>query len=380
MMLMQVIEARVSVTRLQNYFNLPELTDSEKTTGEAGTVKIENGNFTWKKSEGASLEDISIDIKQGELVGIVGHIGSGKSSLISAMLSEMDHLSGSVSLSGTVAYVPQDAWLQNATLKDNIIFGKKLDEVFYKKCVNSASLRDDLEILQGGDQTEIGEKGINLSGGQKQRVSLARAAYANPDIILFDDPLSAVDPHVGKEIFTNLIGRDSMLKGKTRVLATHATQFLPMCDRVVLLSKGKILDVGKYEDIWARNPTFHAILKADASAAEKTAEEPAEKKSKVSIKESKTSQDGKITEKEDCRRTSREEVQGVDKGVENKPRWKDNRERRNKDGHDRLFRSSKILGELRNVAVCVRHGYEHSQIRVLAWRESLARRLVRQHE
>ncbi|CBY39902.1 unnamed protein product, partial [Oikopleura dioica] len=301
MMLMQVIEARVSVTRLQNYFNLPELTDSEKTPGKAGTVKIENGSFTWKKSEGAMLKDISIDIKQGELVGVVGHIGSGKSSLISAMLNEMDHLSGAVSLSGTVAYVPQDAWLQNATLKDNIIFGKKLDEAFYKKCVFSASLRDDLEILQSGDQTEIGEKGINLSGGQKQRVSLARAAYADPDIVLFDDPLSAVDPHVGKEIFTNLIGRESMLKGKTRVLATHATQFLPMCDRVVLLSKGKILDVGKYEDIWARNPQFHAILKADASAAEKSAEEPTEKKSKASIKESKTNQDGKITEKEEAK-------------------------------------------------------------------------------
>ncbi|CAG5076674.1 Oidioi.mRNA.OKI2018_I69.PAR.g8517.t2.cds [Oikopleura dioica] len=303
MMLMQVIEARVSVTRLQNYFNLPELKDSEKTPGKSGTVKIENGSFTWKKSEGATLEDISIDIKKGELVGIVGHIGSGKSSLISAMLNEMDQLGGSVALAGTVAYVPQDAWLQNATLKDNIIFGKQLDEAYYKKCVAAASLRDDLDILQSGDQTEIGEKGINLSGGQKQRVSLARAAYSNPDIILFDDPLSAVDPHVGKEIFTNLIGRESILKSKTRVLATHATQFLPMCDRVVLLSKGKILDIGKYEDIWARNPEFHMILKADSSATEKKAEEiEAPTKSKLSVKESKDKAlDGKITEKEESK-------------------------------------------------------------------------------
>ena len=108
-----------------------------------------------------------------------------------------------------MGYVPQEAWLQNATLRDNIIFGLPFDDAFYRKCVNAAALESDLDILPSGDQTEIGEKGINLSGGQKQRVSLARAAYAAPDILLFDDPLSAVDPHVAKDIFDNLISRKS---------------------------------------------------------------------------------------------------------------------------------------------------------------------------
>ena len=115
-------------------------------------------------------------------------------------------------MNGSVGYVPQESWLQNATLQDNVTFGRKFEPAYYQKCVNAAALVSDLEILPSGDQTEIGEKGINLSGGQKQRVSLARAAYAKPDILLFDDPLSAVDPHVAKDIFDNLMSRQSMLR------------------------------------------------------------------------------------------------------------------------------------------------------------------------
>ena len=155
------------------------------------------------------MDNIDLEVKQGELVAIVGHIGSGKSSLVSAMLNEMETVEGTVELNGSVGYVPQEAWLQNATLRDNITFGLPFNDAFYRKCVKAAALESDLDILPSGDQTEIGEKGINLSGGQKQRVSLARAAYAAPDILLFDDPLSAVDPHVAKEIFDNLISKKS---------------------------------------------------------------------------------------------------------------------------------------------------------------------------
>ena len=108
--------------------------------------------------------------------------------------------------------MPQEAWLQNATVRDNVTFGRKFDEAYYNKCIKASALISDLNILPSGDQTEIGEKGINLSGGQKQRVSLARAAYASPDILLLDDPLSAVDPHVAKEIFDNLISRKTFLR------------------------------------------------------------------------------------------------------------------------------------------------------------------------
>ena len=122
-------------------------------------------------------------------MAVVGHVGSGKSSLISAMLGEMNIVSGSVNTNGKIAYVPQQAWMQNETLKNNITFGKKYNDNLYKKVIESCALIPDLQILQGGDQTEIGEKGINLSGGQKQRISMARAVYSNSDLYLLDDPL-----------------------------------------------------------------------------------------------------------------------------------------------------------------------------------------------
>lgn len=126
-------------------------------------------------------------------MAVVGTVGSGKSSLISAFLGEMEKVSGRVNTVGQIAYVPQQSWIQNATLQDNILFGKPLDQKRYDQIIDACALKPDLEILPGGDQTEIGEKGINLSGGQKQRVSLARAVYNNSDIYFFDDPLSAVD-------------------------------------------------------------------------------------------------------------------------------------------------------------------------------------------
>ena len=122
-------------------------------------------------------------------MAVVGHVGSGKSSLISAMLGEMNVVSGKINTNGKIAYVPQQAWMQNETLKNNITFGKKYNDNLYKKVIESCALIPDLQILQGGDQTEIGEKGINLSGGQKQRISMARAVYSNSDLYLLDDPL-----------------------------------------------------------------------------------------------------------------------------------------------------------------------------------------------
>ena len=221
--LMQLFELMVNVTRLQNFLNLPE-TEANKANSsvEKGQIKVKNGHFKWdSKSKLFGLSDINIEIKQGELVAIVGHIGAGKSSLIAALLNEMEVIDGSVIINGSIGYVSQEAWLQNATLEDNIIFGQKKSKSYYNQCVEAAALKPDFDILPSGDQTEIGEKGINLSGGQKQRVSLARAAYAKPDIIFFDDPLSAVDPHVANEIFEKLISRKSLTKDKTRVLGNY---------------------------------------------------------------------------------------------------------------------------------------------------------------
>lgn len=150
---------------------------------------------------------------------VLGKVGSGKSSLLSGLLGEMHKLNeGHVNVNGSTAYVPQQAWIQNATLRDNILFGVDYDERLYDKILNSCALKPDLDIMPAGDLTEIGEKGINLSGGQKQRISLARAVYSKADIYMLDDPLSAVDSHVAKHIFDNVIGPDGILKDKVKFI------------------------------------------------------------------------------------------------------------------------------------------------------------------
>ncbi len=155
-------------------------------------------------------------------IKVIGKVGSGKSSLLSGILGEMYKMNenGSIKINGKLAYVAQQAWMKNETFRNNILFNKneQFDEEFYDEIIENCSLLPDLDILPMYDQTEIGEKGINLSGGQKQRISLARALYSNADIYLLDDPLSAVDAHVGKSIFEKVIGPNGMLKNKVHFL------------------------------------------------------------------------------------------------------------------------------------------------------------------
>lgn len=195
---------------------------------------------------------------------VVGKVGSGKSSLISGILGEMYKLNnGKISVNGSMAYVPQQAWILNASVQDNILFGKDFDESFYKKTISSCSLKPDLEMMPSGDQTEIGEKGINLSGGQKQRISMARSLYSNADIYLLDDPLSAVDAHVGKSIFDSVIGPKGMLKNKTRLFVTNSIHFLPQVDKVVMLVNGEIVETGTYDELKNKNGYFTDFIKND---------------------------------------------------------------------------------------------------------------------
>lgn len=211
-------------------------------------LEIIDGVFSWDKKEQATLKNINISVKKGRLTAIVGPVGCGKTSLISAFLGEMEKIQGSVNVDGRIAYVPQQAWIQNATLQDNITFGKTFNKKFYEQVVAACALTSDFAMLPGGDQTEIGEKGINLSGGQKQRVSLARAVYSGADIFIFDDPLSAVDSHVGKHIFDNVLSSETgMLKGKTRFLVTHAISFLPKVDEIFVMANGEISESGSYK-------------------------------------------------------------------------------------------------------------------------------------
>lgn len=193
-------------------------------------------------------------------MAVVGPVGCGKSSLVSALLGEMEKLEGKVHMKGSVAYVPQQAWIQNCTLQENVLFGQALNPKRYQQALEACALLADLEMLPGGDQTEIGEKGINLSGGQRQRVSLARAVYSDADIFLLDDPLSAVDSHVAKHIFDHVIGPEGVLAGKTRVLVTHGISFLPQTDFIIVLADGQVSEMGPYPALLQRNGSFANFL------------------------------------------------------------------------------------------------------------------------
>uniref|UniRef100_A0A670ZB18 Multidrug resistance-associated protein 1 n=1 Tax=Pseudonaja textilis TaxID=8673 RepID=A0A670ZB18_PSETE len=213
------------------------------------------------RQDGSSLGfTLNLAIPDSSLVAVVGQVGCGKSSLLSALLGEMEKQEGHVSLRGSVAFVPQQAWIQNATLMENILFGRELDGRHYQRVVEACALLPDLELFPSGDQTEIGEKGVNLSGGQKQRVSLARAVYADTDIYLLDDPLSAVDAHVGKHIFDKVIGPKGLLKHKTRILVTHGVSYLPLMDTIVVLSEGKISEMGSYQELLKHGGAFAEFL------------------------------------------------------------------------------------------------------------------------
>ncbi|KAI5745186.1 hypothetical protein M8J76_008998 [Diaphorina citri] len=233
MLISQLVQASVSVKRINSFMNQEDLDPNAVThdPDEKDPLVIENGTFTWERNtegEGAesppTLQNINMRVREGTLVAIVGSVGAGKSSLVSALCGEMDKISGRVNTKGSIAFVPQQAWIQNATLRDNIVFGKTHVPRRYNK-------------------------GINLSGGQKQRVSLARAVYNDADMYFLDDPLSAVDSHVGKHIFDN-----------TRVLVTHGITYLPEVDQIIVLKNGQVSESGNYQELLAKKGDFAEFL------------------------------------------------------------------------------------------------------------------------
>ncbi|CAK7350158.1 unnamed protein product [Dovyalis caffra] len=200
----EVVNANVSLKRLEELFSAEEriLLPNPPLDPGLPAISIKNGYFSWdSEAERPTLSNINLDVPIGSLVAIVGSTGEGKTSLVSAMLGELPALSdASVVIRGTVAYVPQVSWIFNGTVRDNILFGSPFDSARYEKAIDVTALQHDLDLLPGGDLTEIGERGVNISGGQKQRVSMARAVYSNSDLYIFDDPLSALDAHVGRQI------------------------------------------------------------------------------------------------------------------------------------------------------------------------------------
>uniref|UniRef100_A0A8C2ZRV4 ATP-binding cassette sub-family C member 5 n=1 Tax=Cyclopterus lumpus TaxID=8103 RepID=A0A8C2ZRV4_CYCLU len=267
-------EAAVSLKRLRKILLIqnPEPYLIQRKDRDSAIV-MKNATLSWTKSTMQpdsplisngrtetlpTLRNICFTLPKGNLLGICGNVGSGKTSLISSILEQMHLLQGSVTADGTFAYVSQQAWIFHGTVQENILMGEPFDQSKYNKVVDVCSLRADLDILPYGDQTEIGERGLNLSGGQKQRISLARAVYSNRDIFLLDDPLSAVDAHVGKHIFEECIKKK--LQGKSVILITHQLQYLEFCDDVMLLDDGEVQEAGNHQALMKANGRYAKLI------------------------------------------------------------------------------------------------------------------------
>ncbi|XP_043697067.1 ABC transporter C family member 14-like [Telopea speciosissima] len=269
--LINLSQAMISLGRLDSYMTSRELVDGvvervESCSGDVA-VEVKDGAFAWDdESNEALIRDLNLVIKKGQLAAIVGTVGSGKSSLLAAILGEMRKISGTVRVCGTTAYVAQSSWIQNGTIQDNILFGLPMNTERYSETIRVCSLEKDLEMMEFGDQTEIGERGINLSGGQKQRIQLARAVYQDCDVYLLDDVFSAVDAQTGSEIFKECVR--GTLKDKTILLVTHQVDFLHNANRILVMRDGKIVQSGRYLEILESGTEFEALVTAHETSME----------------------------------------------------------------------------------------------------------------
>jgi ABC-type multidrug transport system fused ATPase/permease subunit len=260
--------APVAAPAVPNGVDRPQMRGSQRAllTRDGSTVSLDGRSnveltHTGEAADAAfELRGVNLRVPKGVLCAVVGPFGSGKSSLLAAILGEMRRVGGEVHASGTFAYCAQQPWIFNGSLKNNVRFNpeKELNGALYDQALNASALRADLAQLHDGDETEIGERGINLSGGQKARVALARAIYSGADVVLIDDVLSAVDPHVAEHIFKEALCK--ALKGRTRVVVTNQIQFLPSCDYIVFLDRGQVAEQGRYDELMRANQGFAQLI------------------------------------------------------------------------------------------------------------------------
>lgn len=285
------LQTQVSADRLAAFFDADELDphartvvplpdDAERPHADAPlpehVVELRNASFAWSESQPTVLHDISLALRPGELVGVLGRVGDGKSSLLQAVLGEMVVRSGSVVVHGQTAYFSQGGWCMGASIRDNILFGREFDAAHYERCLFACALKPDLALFNDGDRTEIGERGVSLSGGQRARVALARACYASADIYLLDDPLAAVDAHVGAHLWKHVIGPGGLLDGRTRILTLNAVSYLSGCDKIISLRSGALLaEQGTFDEVMQQRGEVYRLITtlgrqsdADARAAQ----------------------------------------------------------------------------------------------------------------
>ncbi|KAL5717757.1 hypothetical protein ACHQM5_010725 [Ranunculus cassubicifolius] len=253
-----IAQTKVSLDRIQEFIRddgQKKLQFTYSPESSNISIEIKSGEYTWETSN-AYLNKPTIKITKnmkilkGSKIAVCGTVGSGKSSFLCSILGEIPRVSGlGIKVYGSKAYVPQSAWIQTGTVRENVLFGKELDKDLYKDVLNACALNRDIEMWADGDCTMIGERGMNLSGGQKQRIQLARALYSESDVYLLDDPFSAVDAHTGAHLFKECLMR--FLYEKTVVYVTHQLEFLDASDLVLVIKDGKIVQSGKYEDLIA---------------------------------------------------------------------------------------------------------------------------------
>ncbi|XP_076942759.1 ABC transporter C family member 5-like [Bidens hawaiensis] len=264
-------QTKVSLDRITGFLQEEELQEDATIVLPRGmsdvAIELKDGEFQWDPcAPRPTLSNIQLKVERGMRVAVCGSVGSGKSSFLSCILGEIPKVSGEVRICGSAAYVSQSAWIQSGNIEENILFGNPMDKAKYKRTLQACSLKKDLELFSHGDQTIIGDRGINLSGGQKQRVQLARALYQNADIYLLDDPFSAVDAHTGSELFKEYIL--TALAIKTVVFVTHQIEFLPAADLILVLKEGQIIQAGKYDELLQAGTDFNTLVSAHHEAIE----------------------------------------------------------------------------------------------------------------
>ncbi|XP_040888393.1 ATP-binding cassette sub-family C member 4-like [Toxotes jaculatrix] len=257
-------ETIVSIQRIKNFLLLEEVErrNSGLPPEEKNSIEIEKLTCYWDKSlDAPSLQNVSVSVKSHQLLTVIGPVGAGKSSLLSAILGELPHDSGTVSVRGQLSYASQQPWVFPGTIRSNILFGRELNPQRYERVIRACALKKDLELLPDGDLTTIGDRGATLSGGQKARVNLARAVYQDADIYLLDDPLSAVDAAVGKHLLEQCIC--GLLKNKSRILVTHQLQHLRAADQILVLEEGHVRAQGTYNELCSSGLDTAFLLRMD---------------------------------------------------------------------------------------------------------------------